>query len=152
VGVDPKQMRWVSFEGNGEATTALMGGHIQVMFGDISADEPMAEQGSIRILAVFADKRLQGKSSAYPTAKEQGYDLQWPIIRGFYMGPKVSEADFKAWSDAFSKMFTAKEFNAMREQRGLQPFDLKGAELDRYVKTSVAEYRKQAEEFGLVKK
>ncbi len=28
IGVDPKAMRWVSFEGNGEATTALMGGHI----------------------------------------------------------------------------------------------------------------------------
>ncbi len=152
VGVDPKAMRWVSFEGNGEATTALMGGHIQVMFGDVSADEPQAEAGNIRMLAVFADKRLVGKSAGIPTAKEQGYDVQWPIIRGFYMGPKVPDADFRTWNDAFVKMMATKEWAAMREQRGLQPFDMVGADLDRFVKKSVSEYRKQAEEFGLVKK
>ncbi|MBL0140866.1 MAG: tripartite tricarboxylate transporter substrate binding protein [Betaproteobacteria bacterium] len=152
VGVDPKAMRWVSFEGNGEATTALMGNHIQVMFGDVSADEPQAEAGNIRMLAVFADKRMVGKSAGIATAKEQGYDIQWPIIRGFYMGPKVSEADFKAWADAFKAMYSSKEFGEMRAQRGLQPFDLTGAELDKFVKDGVARYRKIAEEFGLVKK
>jgi putative tricarboxylic transport membrane protein len=151
-GIDPKSIRWVSFEGNGEATTALMGGHIQVMVGDVSADEAQAEAGNIRMLAVFADKRLVGKSSGVATAKEQGYDVQWPIIRGFYVGPKVSDADFKAWSDMFNKMLASKQFITLREQRGLQPFNLTGSELDAYVKKAVAEYRKQAEEFGLVKK
>jgi putative tricarboxylic transport membrane protein len=152
VGVDPRAMRWVSFEGNGEATTALMGGHIQVMFGDVSADEPQAEAGNIRMLAVFADKRMVGKMAGVATAKEQGYDIQWPIIRGFYMGPKVSDADFNAWADAFRKMFPTKEYADMRAQRGLQPFELTGAELDKFVKDAVARYRKMAEEFGLVKK
>jgi putative tricarboxylic transport membrane protein len=151
-GVDPKSIRWVSFEGNGEATTALMGGHIQVMVGDVSADEAQAEAGNIRMLAVFADKRLVGKSAGVPTAKEQGYDVQWPIIRGFYVGPKVSNADFKAWSDMFTTLQSSKPFITLREQRGLQPFNLVGADLDAYVKKAVSEYRKQAEEFGLVKK
>ena len=152
IGVDPKAMRWVSFEGNGEATTALMGGHIQVMFGDVSADESQLEAGNIRMLAVFADKRLTGKTAAVPTAKEQGFDIQWPIIRGFYTGPKVADADYKTWQDAFRKMQATKEFAELRSQRGLQPFDLVGPELDAFVKKQVAEYRKQAEEFGLVKK
>ena len=152
IGIDPKAMRWVSFEGNGEATTALMGGHIQVMFGDVSADEAQAVAGNIRTIAVLADKRLEGKMGNVPTAKEQGYDLQWPIIRGFYTGPKVPDADFKAWQDMFRKAMATKEFAALREQRGLQPFDLTGAELDAYVKKQVGEYRKIAEEFGLGKK
>jgi putative tricarboxylic transport membrane protein len=152
IGIDPKAMRWVSFEGNGEATTALMGGHIQVMFGDVSADEAQAVAGNIRTIAVLADKRLVGKMSNVPTAKEQGYDLQWPIIRGFYTGPKVPDADFKAWQDLFRKAMATQEFAALREQRGLQPFDLTGAELDAYVKKQVGEYRAIASEFGLVKK
>lgn len=151
-GMDPKAMRWVSFEGNGEATTALMGNHIQVMFGDVSADEAQAEAGNIRLIAVYSDKRLEGKNANVPTAKEQGYDLQWPIIRGFYMGPKVADADYKAWQDAFVKAMGTKEFAALRAQRGLQPFNMVGAELDAFVKKQVGEYRKQAEEFGLVKK
>ncbi|HRE12640.1 MAG TPA: tripartite tricarboxylate transporter substrate binding protein [Usitatibacteraceae bacterium] len=152
IGIDPKAMRWVSFEGNGEATTALMGGHIQVMFGDVSADEAQAVAGNIRTIAVLADKRLEGKMGNVPTAKEQGYDLQWPIIRGFYTGPKVADPDYKAWQDMFKKAMATKEFAALREQRGLQPFDLTGAELDAYVKKQVGEYRKIAEEFGLGKK
>ena len=83
IGLDPKAMRWVSFEGNGEATTALMGDHIKVMFGDVSADEPQAQAGSIRMLAVLSDERLGGKLAGIPTAREQGFELQWPIIRGF---------------------------------------------------------------------
>jgi putative tricarboxylic transport membrane protein len=152
LGIDPKAMRWVSFEGNGEATTALMGGHIQVMFGDVSADEAQAEAGNIRMIAVLADKRLEGKLAHVSTAKEQGYDLQWPIIRGFYTGPKVPDADYKAWQDMMKKMMATKEFATLRAQRGLQPFDLTGPELDAFIKKQVGEYRKQAEEFGLVKK
>jgi len=152
IGVDPKAMRWVSFEGNGEATTALMGNHIQVMFGDVSADEAQDEAGSIRVIAVFADKRIEGKLAKVPTAKEQGYDVQWPIVRGFYTGPKVSDADYKAWVDAMTKMMASKQFAELRAQRGLQPFSMVGAELDAYVKKQVGEYRKVAEEFGLVKK
>jgi putative tricarboxylic transport membrane protein len=152
IGMDPKAMRWVSFEGNGEATTALMGNHIQLMFGDVSADESQAEAGNIRLVAVYADKRLEGKNANVPTAREQGFDLQWPIIRGFYMGPKVADADYKAWQDAFVKMMGTKQFADLRAQRGLQPFNLTGPELDAFVKKQVGEYRKQAEEFGLVKK
>lgn len=152
IGIDPKAMRWVSFEGNGEATTALMGGHIQVMFGDVSADEAQAVAGNIRTIAVLSGKRLEGKMGNVPTAKEQGYDLQWPIIRGFYTGPKVADADYKSWQDMFRKAMATKEFATLREQRGLQPFDLTGAELDAYVKKQVGEYRKIAEEFGLGKK
>jgi putative tricarboxylic transport membrane protein len=152
IGVDPKAMRWVSFEGNGEATTALMGGHIQVMFGDVSADEAQATAGNIRTIAVLSDKRLEGSMSNVPTAKEQGYDLQWPIIRGFYTGPKVSDADYKAWQEMFRKATATKEFADLRAQRGLQPFNLIGPELDKFVKQQVGEYRKIAEEFGLAKK
>jgi putative tricarboxylic transport membrane protein len=152
IGVDPKAMRWVSFEGNGEATTALMGGHIQLMFGDVSADEPQAEAGNIRMVAVLSDKRVEGKMAGVATAKEQGYDIQWPIIRGFYTGPKVPDADYKTWQDMMTKMMGTKEFADLRAQRGLQPFSLVGPDLDAFVKKQVGEYRKQAEEFGLIKK
>jgi putative tricarboxylic transport membrane protein len=152
IGIDPKAMRWVSFEGNGEATTALMGDHIKLMFGDVSADEAQATAGNIRVIAVLSEKPLEGKLANVPTAASQGFDLKWPIIRGFYMGPKVADADFKAWQDAFVKLMGTAQFAELRAQRGLQPFTMTGAELDAFVKMQVAGYRKQAEEFGLVKK
>jgi putative tricarboxylic transport membrane protein len=152
VGVDPKALRYVSFEGNGEVTTALLGGHIQAGSGDVSADLPQHKAGKIRILAVYADKRLPGDAAGIPTAKEQGYDFTWPIIRGFYVAPKIPEADYKFWLDAFNKLLASKEFLALRDQRDLYPFSMTGPELDAYVKKTVGEYRKIADEYGLVQK
>jgi len=152
IGVDPKALRYVSFEGNGEVTTALLGGHIQAGSGDVSADLPQHKAGKIRILAVYADKRLPGDAAGIPTAKEQGYDFTWPIIRGFYVAPKIPEADYKFWLDAFNKLLGSKDFLALRDQRDLYPFSMTGPELDAYVKKTVGEYRKIADEYGLVQK
>jgi len=152
IGVDPKALRYVSFEGNGEVTTALLGGHIQAGSGDVSADLPQHKAGKIRILAVYADKRLPGDAAGIPTAREQGYDFTWPIIRGFYVAPKIPEADYKFWLDAFNKLLASKDFLALRDQRDLYPFSMTGPELDAYVKKTVGEYRKIADEYGLVQK
>ena len=152
-GIDYKAMRFVAIEGGGEAITALQGKHIHVYSGDASeVSEKIAAGAPLRVLAVMADKRLPGTLAEVPTAKEQGFDIQWPIIRGFYMGPKVADADYQAWVETFSKMMATKEFDKLREQRGLFPFSTTGAELDGFVKGRVKEYRKLADDFGLVRK
>ena len=149
-GLDPKAMRFVAFEGGGEAITALQGGHVHIYAGDASeAVQQQAAGSKIRVLAVMSDKRLPGALASIPTAKEQGADIQWPITRGFYLGPKVSDADFKTWSDTFKKMMSTPAYEKLRAERGMFPFDLVGAEADAYAKKQVGEYRKLAQEFGL---
>lgn len=149
-GLDPKAMRFVAFEGGGEGLTALQGGHIQVLSGDASeAEEHIKAGAKIRVIAVLSDQRLEGGLADVPTAREQGMDVQWPIIRGFYMGPKVSDADFKVWVDTFDKMMATPEFAKLRAERSLYPFSKTGAELDAYVKKQVEAYRKIAAEVGL---
>ncbi|GGK01148.1 Bug family tripartite tricarboxylate transporter substrate binding protein [Pseudomonas matsuisoli] len=149
-GIDPKQMRYVAMEGGGELATALLGGHIQVASTDIADSVPHVEAGDMRILAVLADKRLPGETvSEIPTAKEQGYDVEWPVIRGFYVGPKVTDEAYAWWKDAFDKLLASDDFKKLREDRELYPFAMTGDELDAYVKERVAHYRGMAKEFGL---
>lgn len=149
-GLDPKSMRFVAFEGGGEAITALQGGHVQVYSGDASEAEEQIKAGAkIRVLAVMADKRLEGSLASIPTAKEQGMNVEWPIIRGYYVGPKVSDADYKVWVDTFNKMLATPEFNKLRGERGLFKFAMTGTELDAYIKQRVAAYRVMAADFGL---
>ena len=81
--VDPHKMRYVAFEGGGEPVTALLGNHVQAVSGDLSEMVPYLQGNKIRVLAVFANERLRVPSPMSP-AKEQGYDLVWPIIRGFF--------------------------------------------------------------------
>ncbi|EJD6474981.1 tripartite tricarboxylate transporter substrate binding protein [Providencia rettgeri] len=151
IDIDPRKMRYVAFEGGGETLTALLGNHIQVLSGDISEMTPYINEGKIRILAVYSDKRLEDGLSDIPTAKEQGYDIVWPIIRGFYMGPKVSDADYNQWVEAFQKLQQTDEFKKQRELRGLFEYNLTGQELDSYVKKEIEQYREQARAFGLAK-
>ncbi|HSQ70963.1 MAG TPA: tripartite tricarboxylate transporter substrate binding protein [Rubrivivax sp.] len=151
-GVDYTKMRFVAFEGGGEAVTALRGGHIQAYTGDAAEARTLMDGGApIRVLAVYHSERLTGKMNNVPTAKEQGFDIQWPIIRGFYVGPKVSDADYNWWVAAFDKAMATPEFAKEQEQGGLFPFNMTGAKLDAYVKERTAAYRELAQTFGLVK-
>ncbi|PQY97188.1 tricarboxylic transporter [Cronobacter sakazakii] len=150
-GVDPHKMRYVAFEGGGEPVTALMGNHVQAVSGDLSEMVPYLTGNKLRVLAVFANERLPGQLAQVPTAKEQGYDLVWPIIRGFYVGPKVSDADYQWWVQTFEKLQQTDEFKKQRDLRGLFEFNLTGKALDEYVKNQVNDYREKAKAFGLAK-
>ncbi len=149
-GVKHQAMRYVAFEGGGEAFTALLGGHVQVYSGDLGELAPQLEGGKVRVLAVLADARLPGKLAELPTAKEQGFEVSWPIIRGFYVGPKVSDAEYRWWVQTFDRLMATPEFDKLRAQRDLFPFAKTGAELDAYVKQAVKDYERQAREFGLI--
>jgi len=152
-GVDYRKMRFVAFEGGGETLTALRGGHIQVYMGDAAEAYTMLEGGApVRILAVYHSERLPGKLSNVPTAAEQGFDIQWPIIRGFYVGPKVSDEDYAWWVDTFNKTMASPGFAALQTQQGLFPFNLTGEALDKFVKNRVKEFAVMADSFGLIKK
>ncbi|WP_040262005.1 Bug family tripartite tricarboxylate transporter substrate binding protein [Pseudomonas massiliensis] len=150
-GINPRELRYVALEGGGEITTALLGHHIQVGSTDISDSMPNVIAGKMRLLAVFSDKRLEEPDMKdIPTAKEQGYDIVWPVVRGFYVGPKVSDEDYAWWKTTFDKLLASEQFAKLRDDRELFPFALTGAELDTYVKKQVADYKVLAKEFGLI--
>ncbi|WP_438765002.1 Bug family tripartite tricarboxylate transporter substrate binding protein [Kushneria sp. TE3] len=150
-GIDPQKMRYVAMEGGGELATSLLGGHIQVASTDIADSVPHVESGDMRILAVFSEERLPGDvTGEIPTAIEQGYDVQWPVIRGFYVGPEVSDEAYNWWKDAFDKLLASEDFAQLRESRELYPFSMTGDELNDYVTKRVGEYRELAGQFGLI--
>lgn len=148
--LDSKQMRYVAFEGGGEVLSALLGGHIQVLSGATGEITPYVESRSVRILAVFADKRLDGELwSDIPTAKEQGYDVKWEIVRGYYLAPQVSDEEYNWWVEIFEKLYQSDEFKAQRAQRGLFEFNKSGAEFDAFVKEQTASFVKYNKEFNI---
>lgn len=148
-GVNHKNMRYVAFEGGGEAMAALMGGHVQAYSGDASEVLGHLKGGRIKVLAILAPERLKGELADIPTAMEQGYNVDWTITRGFYVGPKVADADYQWWLQAFDTMMATPEFDKLREERGLFPYHLTGHALTAYVQKEVARYRELAAEFGL---
>lgn len=150
-GIDPKVLRFVALEGGGESFTAMDAGFVQVVSGDASEATLYAGAGKARVLAVLSEKRLPGVLAALPTAREQGIDVVWPIIRGVWMGPKVSDADYKRWVRAFDQMEASPGYAQMQAAYGLYPFSMTGPALTEYVKKAVDDYHQQATQFKLVR-
>jgi putative tricarboxylic transport membrane protein len=150
-GIDPKVLRFVALEGGGEAFTAMHANHVQVVSGDASEATLYAGAGKVRVLAVLSEQRLPGVLAAVPTAREQGVDLVWPIIRGVWMGPKVTDTEYRSWVAAFDKMMATPEFARQRTAYGLYPFALTGPALTDYVHKAVDDYKRQARQFKLVR-
>ena len=103
------------------------------------------------MLAVLSDARLPGALQHVPTAREQGFDLSWPIIRGVYMGPQVPDPNYRKWVAAFDRMLAAPGFDQLRDAHGLYPFAMTGANFTEYVKKAVDNYGRQVKELGLVR-
>ncbi|RRJ84200.1 Bug family tripartite tricarboxylate transporter substrate binding protein [Aestuariirhabdus litorea] len=150
-GVDPKKMRYVAYEGGGEAIAALLGGHIQIYPGDVGEMVGQLEAGKLKMLGVMAPERLDGEFSAIPTAKEQGFDAEWAILRGFYMGPEVSDEAYQYWAGQFAKAYQSDQFLQVVADKGLLPFKMQGEEFDALVKQRVGYMRELAREAGLIK-
>ncbi|MFN7155632.1 MAG: Bug family tripartite tricarboxylate transporter substrate binding protein [Acidovorax sp.] len=149
-GQDPKRMRFVSFEGGGEALKALRGGHIGVFTGDAAEARQALDKGvPLRFLAVLAQARLPGALADLPTAREQGIDLVWPTVRGLYMAASAPDAAVRAWVAAFSEALAAPGYAALCSQHGLYPFARTGAALEDFVQRSLSDYRKLAQDLGL---
>ncbi|MCK0209764.1 tripartite tricarboxylate transporter substrate binding protein [Starkeya koreensis] len=148
-GQDPKKMRYVALEGGGAVLTSLEGGHIKIGAGDASEMVKHHQAGKVRILAVMSPERLAGDLADIPTAREQGYDFDWVIWRGYYTGGKVSDADYTAWADTFRKLVATPEFKAELAARGLFPYTLIGPDFDAKVKSDVQRFKALAKEAGL---
>ncbi len=150
-GINPKDMKYVAFEGGGEALTALLGNHIQIYPGDIAEFSGQMSSGKYKVLAVLSEDRLPGVMHNIPTAKEQGFDVTWHIWRGYYLGPKVTDEEYNYWVETLQKLVKTEEFAKEREVRGLYPFTKIGKEYDTFVKSEVQKYRELAREAGLIK-
>ncbi|WP_104666071.1 Bug family tripartite tricarboxylate transporter substrate binding protein [Ensifer adhaerens] len=148
-GQEPKEMRYVALEGGGAVLTALEGGHVKVGAGDAAEMSKHHAAGKVRVLAVMAPERLPGELAEVPTAKEQGVDIEWPVWRGYYVGKDVSDADYKWWADAFTKLVATPEFVKEREARGLYEYTQVGDAFDQQVKADVARFKIIAKEAGM---
>lgn len=147
-GSDHRAMRFVAFEGGGQALAALKGGHVDVFCGDAAEAAKDVAAGQLRLLAVLAPQRLKALPQV-PTAREQGVALVWPTVRGLYLGPGVSDADHAEWVRVLRKAMATPRYAQLLEEHGFTPTPLAGAELDAYVRRTYAELRELARSLHL---
>ncbi len=150
-GIDPRRVRYVPFDGGGEAMTALLGGFVRVFSGELSEIEGQLEAGTIRLLTVLAPERLDGAFADVPTAREAGYDVEWITWRGFYVPAGISDSAYGWWVRAMTRVAESDAWVHARRVNRLRPFFRAGPEFEAFVHEQVAEFRALAIEIGLIK-
>jgi putative tricarboxylic transport membrane protein len=146
-----RSIKYVAFQGGGEAVTQLVGGHVQAFTGDISETLGFMESGDLRVLAVLAPERLPGILADVPTAKEQGIDALGANWRGFYAPGKMSDDAYAFWSGAIQDVYGSGEWKKVMADNGLMPFAKSGPELTTFVNKQVADIKAISQEIGLIK-
>ena len=92
VGLDPREVRYVTYDGGGPLTSALLGRKIDVGFSGLSEFEGQIAAGELRVLAVSGEERLRGAAVRdVPTLTESGIDLVFTNWRGVLAPPGISE-------------------------------------------------------------
>ncbi|MBO4206819.1 Bug family tripartite tricarboxylate transporter substrate binding protein [Micromonospora echinofusca] len=117
VGIDPRQVNYVSYDGGGELLPAVLGG--KVAFGASGFGEflDQVEAGQIRVLAVTSAAPVAALRDV-PTLKSSGIDLVFTNWRGIVAPPGISDADRKVWIDVLTRMHESEQWKAELTKRG----------------------------------
>lgn len=103
---------YVPFDGGGEVTSALLGGHITCSWSNPSEALGMMESGDVRALGIAAENRAKSLPDV-PTFKEMGYDVVFSQFRGIQAPPETDEAYLEILRDAMKQVSESPEFQEL---------------------------------------
>ena len=108
IGVDPKQVNYISYDGGGPLTTALLGAKIDVGMSGLGEFEGQIADGKLRVLAVSGAERLDNVDA--PTLTESGVDLVFTNWRGVLAPPGITDEQREYLTGLLSEMHETKEW------------------------------------------
>jgi putative tricarboxylic transport membrane protein len=109
-GIDIRKMKNVIFPSGGAASTAMLGGHVDVVPLSVAFGAQLLRNKQARMLAVTSPARLPDVLADVPTWKELGYDVevaQWRI----FVGPRgMTPAQIAYWEGLVQRVTQAEEW------------------------------------------
>jgi putative tricarboxylic transport membrane protein len=92
IGIDPTDVNYITYDGGGPLTSALLGEKIDVGFSGLAEFAGQVESGELRVLAVSGEERYpEGIFADVPTLQESEIDLVFLNWRGVLAPPGISD-------------------------------------------------------------
>ncbi len=115
-------INWVPYDSVGDGVVAALGGHNDVVIAYPGLVRQHVEAGTLRVLGVMTDERLEMLPDV-PTYAEEGYDANtsWQQFRGIIMPPGTPIEYQNAVCDAVEKVMQTPEIKAYISDSELVP-------------------------------
>lgn len=147
LGMDPKQVNYVAYDGGGELLTAVLGG--QVAFGVTGVGETLdqIEAGKLKALGVSSTERVSSVDA--PTLKEGGVDLEFINWRGWIAPGGLDEKEKTALTDLAAKMHDTQQWKDALAKNGWTDAYMGADEFATFIKQEDARIRAVLNQLGL---
>lgn len=145
LGMDTKQMTYITSDSTGDAITSILGGHVDFVIAKPAAASEYVEAKKLTPVLALAEERFGGALKDAPTLSEIGdYDnVEVPVWRGV-VGPKnMSPEAAKFWSEQLKKVSESSKWKEdYLEKNMLIPQYMDLEETEKYMSDYQKDYMK----------
>src|SRR4029079_17287777 len=121
---------YLPYKSGGEAATQLVGNHTQANVSNPSENLEVWRAGQVRALCVFDKERIAYKTKVtatqswndIPTCKEEGLDVQYLMLRAFFLPGKVTAEQTAFYVDLFKKVSQTAESKIYLKNKALRRY------------------------------
>ena len=150
-GADPKKAKVVIFASGGEATTAMLGGHIDVCVCAPADSIALLQAGKTRAIGMSAPQRQKGALAAVPTLTEQGIAAVFFSWRGFIGAKGLSAPQVAFWDQAFARAIQSDEWKQDLEKNAWAEDFMASADTRKHLDTEYEVMTKMLVDLGVAK-
>ena len=148
VGVQPKDVNYVPYDGGGELLTAVLGKKVAFAATGIGEVAEQAKSGDVKILAVTSAEPVAGIDA--PTLKSLNVDLVFTNWRGIVAPPELSAEKQKQYTDLLTKMHDSEQWKKTLADQGWTDAFQTGDEFKTFLTTENDRVAGVLRELGLV--
>jgi len=154
-----KKVTYIPYKSGGEAQIQLAGKHINSNVNNPSENVAQWRAGSARPLCVFSDKPMDYKKkitdiawSDIPTCKSQGIDVQYQMLRAFFLPPDTTKEQVAFYANLLKEVTSKQEWKDYTENMALTRHYATGDEFVKFLKEDMAKHVKLMTEAGFAAK
>lgn len=150
LGMDDQAAIMIPYDGDGAATTALVGGHVDFMGNNLSPLMNELKSGRLRALSISTQQRYP-ELPDIPTATEAGYPALHAIVgwTALFGPPNLPGEVVSKWEEVLQKVSEDADWIAATERLGAVPRVLSPAETKKFVDEQYQVYYTLATRLGL---
>lgn len=148
VGLDPRKVNYITYDGGGDLLTALLGKKIAAGTTGLGEFVDQIEAGQVRVLAVSGAKRVEGVDA--PTLSESGIDLTFTNWRGILAPPGISGEAKDAMVRALTDLHGTQQWRDALVKNGWSDAFSTGAEFEQFLRDQDNRVSTTLSELGLL--